>query len=279
MQQRTAEQLFRVLGELKGGAMKLGQALSIFESALPEELAAPYRQQLTRAAGLRSADVGDHRAPRAGHRARHRLAPAAASSSTTTRRRPPRSARCTAAAGTTAARSRSRCSTPAPGDALLSDLRQISRVARTFGGLVPGIDIKPLVAELQARVAEELDYGLEAEAQHAFAVAFAGDPDFAGPRRGRALRQGAGLGVAGRPRSLSRVIAEGTQDERDHYGELYARFLFDGPARAGLLHADPHPGNFRICPPDGSLGGIGVARLRRRRPAAGAEPARTHRLR
>ena len=29
LQQRTAEQLFRVLGELKGGAMKLGQALSL----------------------------------------------------------------------------------------------------------------------------------------------------------------------------------------------------------------------------------------------------------
>src|ERR1017187_948555 len=33
IQQRTAEQIFRVLGELKGGAMKLGQALSIFEAA------------------------------------------------------------------------------------------------------------------------------------------------------------------------------------------------------------------------------------------------------
>ena len=41
VQQRTAEQLFRTLGELKGGAMKFGQALSILESALPEELAAP----------------------------------------------------------------------------------------------------------------------------------------------------------------------------------------------------------------------------------------------
>jgi predicted unusual protein kinase regulating ubiquinone biosynthesis (AarF/ABC1/UbiB family) len=30
VQQRTAEQVFKVLGELKGGAMKLGQALSIF---------------------------------------------------------------------------------------------------------------------------------------------------------------------------------------------------------------------------------------------------------
>ena len=48
LQARTAEQLFTVLGELKGGAMKLGQALSVFEAALPEETAAPYREALTR---------------------------------------------------------------------------------------------------------------------------------------------------------------------------------------------------------------------------------------
>ena len=29
VQQRTAEQVFKTLGELKGGAMKMGQALSI----------------------------------------------------------------------------------------------------------------------------------------------------------------------------------------------------------------------------------------------------------
>src|SRR5271165_1447707 len=48
IQQRTAEQIFRVLGELKGGALKLGQALSIFEAALPPEIAGPYRATLTR---------------------------------------------------------------------------------------------------------------------------------------------------------------------------------------------------------------------------------------
>ncbi|BBJ41117.1 hypothetical protein SSPO_038350 [Streptomyces antimycoticus] len=48
VQQRTAEQMFKVLGELKGGAMKLGQAMSVFESALPEEIARPYRAALTK---------------------------------------------------------------------------------------------------------------------------------------------------------------------------------------------------------------------------------------
>ena len=48
LQARTAEQLFQVLGQLKGGAMKMGQALSVFEAALPEEVAAPYRAALTK---------------------------------------------------------------------------------------------------------------------------------------------------------------------------------------------------------------------------------------
>src|SRR5437764_13695704 len=48
IQHRTADQIFGVLGELKGGAMKLGQALSVFEAALPPEIAEPYRATLTR---------------------------------------------------------------------------------------------------------------------------------------------------------------------------------------------------------------------------------------
>src|SRR5215469_5526728 len=48
IQQRTAEQMFRVLGELKGGAKKLAQAPPIVEAALPPELGGPYRATLAR---------------------------------------------------------------------------------------------------------------------------------------------------------------------------------------------------------------------------------------
>ncbi|HEY3978197.1 MAG TPA: AarF/ABC1/UbiB kinase family protein, partial [Streptosporangiaceae bacterium] len=57
---RTAEQLFSTLGELKGGAAKLGQAMAVFEAAMPEEAAAPYRsalRRLTDAAPAMPADV------------------------------------------------------------------------------------------------------------------------------------------------------------------------------------------------------------------------------
>jgi hypothetical protein len=117
---------------------------------------------------------------------------------------------------------------------------------------MPGLEVKPLLDELRSRVAEELDYHLEAESQHGFAAAYAGDPDIFVPD------VVAGTShvlitewMDGTP--LSKIISDGSQEERDHAGLLFVRFLFSGPARAGLLHADPHPGNFRLLD-DGRLG-------------------------
>ena len=42
--------------------------------------------------------------------------------------------------------------------------------------------------------------------------------------------------------------AKVSKDERDRAGHLLAVLHFSGPERAGLLHADPHPGNFRLLP-------------------------------
>ncbi len=258
VQQRTAEQLFRTLGELKGGAMKMGQALSIMESALPEEIAAPYRAQLTRlqdsAPPMSASTVHSVLGHELGAQWRKKLVefddnPAAAASIGQVHRGRWADGREVAI----------KIQYPGAGEALTADLRQLGRIARTFGSLVPGIEIKPLVAELQARVAEELDYSLEAAAQKAFSLEFRDDPDIYVPdvvaHSDRVLVSEWVTSHA----SLARLIAEGTQEERDHYGEMYVRFLFAGPARTGMLHADPHPGNFRILPTaDGELGGIGV---------------------
>ena len=40
--------MFAVLGELKGGAMKVGQALSVFEAGMPDRYAEPFREALTK---------------------------------------------------------------------------------------------------------------------------------------------------------------------------------------------------------------------------------------
>jgi predicted unusual protein kinase regulating ubiquinone biosynthesis (AarF/ABC1/UbiB family) len=148
---------------------------------------------------------------------------------------------------------------PGAGEALLGDLRQIARLARGVAPAFPGLDIKPLVAELQARAADELDYHLEAEAQAAYAEAFEGDDHVVVPPVVAVGEQVLVTEWMDSPHSLAHLIREGTQEERDHYGELFVRFLFEGPRRTGMLHADPHPGNFRVLPaPDGGLGRLGV---------------------
>jgi predicted unusual protein kinase regulating ubiquinone biosynthesis (AarF/ABC1/UbiB family) len=257
VQQRTAEQLFRTLGDLKGGAMKVGQALSILESALPEELAAPYRAQLTRlqdsAPPMSATTVHAVLSRELGAGWRRSLVefddnPAAAASIGQVHRGRWSDGREVAV----------KIQYPGAGDALMSDLRQIGRLARSLGGLVPGVDIKPLVAELQARVSEELDYDLEAEAQQTFATEFRDDPDFFVPEVVANSGQILISEWVDSPSSLARLIAEGTQEERDRYGELYVRFLFAGPARTGMLHADPHPGNFRVLPPNDHSAALGV---------------------
>jgi predicted unusual protein kinase regulating ubiquinone biosynthesis (AarF/ABC1/UbiB family) len=258
VQLRTAEQLFRTLGELKGGAMKIGQAMSIMESALPEEVAAPYRQQLTRlqdsAPPMAAQVVHQQLARELGPRWRRRLVelddnPAAAASIGQVHRGRWED-------GTEVA---VKIQYPGAAEALQSDLRQIGRLARTFAGLVPGVDVKALVEELQARLLEELDYDLEADAQARYAEVFAGDARYKVPR---VLAHTGGVLVSEwlhSTGSLARLIAEGTRAERDHYGGLYARFMFEGSARTGLLHADPHPGNYRVVPgEEASLGRLGV---------------------
>jgi len=257
LQARTAEQLFRTLGELKGGAMKVGQAMSIFEAALPDEVAAPYRDQLTRlqdsAPPMPTITVREILARELGSRYADHLTdldpePAAAASIGQVHR-----------ARWDGRDVAVKVQYPGAGDALRNDLRQLSRVARGIGPAFPGIDVKPLVAELQSRVEEELDYELEAQAQRVFAAEYAGDPDITVPGVLAGTGQVLVTEWVDSPASLAKVIRDGTEEERNHYGERFVRFLFGGPARTGMLHADPHPGNFRLLPePDGSPGRLGV---------------------
>lgn len=258
IQQRTAEQLFRTLGELKGGAMKFGQALSVLESALPEEMAAPYREHLTRlqdsAPPMPTQTVRNILAEDLGEDWKQKLvwldgAPTAAASIGQVHEGEWHDGRRVAV----------KVQYPEAGEALMSDLRTLARAARAIGPLIPGVDMKPLIEEVQARAREELDYELEAEAQRVFAATFRDDPLIVVPdvvAVGPRVLITEWLDSAG---SLATIINDGTPEERDHYGEIFTRFLFSGPARTGLLHADPHPGNFRVIPnEDGSPGRMGV---------------------
>ena len=185
---KSAEQLFAVLGELKGGAMKFGQALSVFEAAIPDEYAAPFRESLVKlqngGPSMPTANVHRMLAEQFGRGWRARFAsfddtPAAAASIGQVHRGVWHDGRVVAV----------KVQYPGAGEALRSDLRQLSRMSRLLQPLMPGLEIKPLIAELRERMEEELDYRDEAVNQRAFATAFDGDDRSACRRSWRPRRR------------------------------------------------------------------------------------------
>jgi predicted unusual protein kinase regulating ubiquinone biosynthesis (AarF/ABC1/UbiB family) len=150
---------------------------------------------------------------------------------------------------------------PGADEAMRSDLRQIRRLSKMFAPLAGGMDVTPLVDELVERTGEELDYTVEAASQQQAAEGFADSTEFVVPQvLAGTAKVMVSEWIEGEP--LSTAAARG-EEERNRVGLSYVRFLFAGPSQVGILHADPHPGNFRITP-DGRLGVVDfglVARL------------------
>ena len=176
---RTAEQLFTTLGELKGGAAKLGQAMSVFEAAMPEEVAAPYRsalRRLTDAAPAMPAEaarrvVAADLAAAYGPGWQERLVafdgiPAAAASIGQVHRGQWR------IDGGQIVEVAVKVQYPGVGQALRSDLRQARLLARVMARLTR-LNVSGLADELASRIVEELDYVREGQVQAEVAAAFA----------------------------------------------------------------------------------------------------------
>ena len=159
---RNAARTRRVLGELKGGALKAGQLLATVEALFPQDPEATWREALHglqgTTAALPFAEVEPVLVAELGPDWRRRLpdarrtAAAAASLGQVHR----------AAGGPTAARSRSRCSTPASRRRSAPTSRRCPGVPRGGALVAPGLALPPLVAELRDRLTEELDYEHEA---------------------------------------------------------------------------------------------------------------------
>lgn len=253
---RNADQLFAVLGELKGGAMKLGQALSVYEALIPNELSEPYQQALIKlqasAPAMPKKDVHRVLAEQLGSTWHTRFTEfdadnAHAASIGQVHKAIWHDGREVAV----------KIQYPGADEALLSDLRTLRRLSRLLQMIVPGADIRALIQEITDRMAEELDYAAEADNQRAFAAALDGDPRVRVPKVvGSAPKVIISEWMEGVPLSEfvhRRAVDAEDQRVRDRIGEITMELHFSSPARAGLLHSDPHHGNFRLLP-DGRIG-------------------------
>lgn len=251
--EKAADEMFKVLGELKGGAMKVGQALSVMEAAIPPQFAEPFREALVKlqseAPPLPAAKVHRVLDAQLGTKWRERFAsfddtPAASASIGQVHRAVWKDGRDVAV----------KIQYPGADEALRADLKLIQRFNWVAKQVVPGADVDRLVSEINDTLEAELEYRQEADNQRAFAKAFAGDPKFFVPAViASAPKVIVSEWIEGR--RLSAIISSGTKEERDSACALLLEFTLSSPARVGLVHADPHPGNFMVLP-DGRLGVI-----------------------
>ena len=246
MMEKAANQLFSVLGELKGGAMKVGQALSVMEAAIPEEFGEPYRDALTKlqkdAPPLPAAKVHRVLDAQLGTKWRDRFAsfddkPIASASIGQVHKAIWSDGREVAV----------KIQYPGADEALRADLKTMQRMVSVFKQLSPGADIQGVVDELIERTEMELDYRLEADNQRAFATAYKDHPHFVVPAVvASAPKVVIAEWIDGIP--LAQIIRSGTQEQRNLMGYRLFELTDDAPQRLEIMHGDAHPGNFMLMP-------------------------------
>jgi predicted unusual protein kinase regulating ubiquinone biosynthesis (AarF/ABC1/UbiB family) len=248
LMEKAANQLFNVLGELKGGAMKVGQALSVMEAAIPREYGAPYREALTKlqknAPPLPADKVHRVLDAQLGTRWRDRFSffddtPVASASIGQVHKAVWSDGREVAV----------KIQYPGADEALRADLKTLRRLAGVLKPLSPGADVQGVVDELIARTEMELDYRLEADNHRAFAQAYHDDAHFVVPRI-----------VASAPKvviqewiegtAMAEIIRNGTIEQRDVMGIRLMELTLGAPRRVEMMHGDAHPGNFMLMPDD-----------------------------
>jgi len=246
---RTAEDVAKVLGGMKGAIMKAGQMLSFIADGLPPEAQA--------ALATLQADVPPMAPSLAEQVIRQELGqdpehlflewdpiPVAAASIGQVHRAVMPDGRIVAV----------KVQYPGVDAAIKSDLDNAEMLYGMFASFaLKNMDVKALVDELRARMADELDYRLEAACQSEFARRYAGHPFIHVPQvipERSARRVLTSEWVGGK--RFQEFVDSSTQDEKNRAGEVIMRFTQGAIHRHGVFNGDPHPGNYRFHD-DGSV--------------------------
>jgi predicted unusual protein kinase regulating ubiquinone biosynthesis (AarF/ABC1/UbiB family) len=256
-----ARELVEQLGQLRGAAMKVGQVLSTLDfPGIPEEEREAFKATLAslrddvpplpfaRVRKLLEAELGE-RLGAAFSEFEHEAFAAASIGQVH---------RALTADGHAVA---VKVQYPGVAEAVETDLRNAALLMPLVKRLAPGLDTRALYGELRERIAEELDYELEAQNQRAVARAFRGHPFAYVPAVDTALSTRRVLVtelLEGRRFEEVRRLDEPT---RDRFGEIVFRFYFGLLAHRGRVAGDPHPGNYLLLG-DGAVGFLDFGLMR-----------------
>jgi predicted unusual protein kinase regulating ubiquinone biosynthesis (AarF/ABC1/UbiB family) len=245
----TLGHLVQALGEMKGAAMKLGQALSMEVDALPPELRQIVARLQSEAPPIDSEEIAaiieeELGAPPERLFAEFDPQPLAAASL----------GQVHAARMADGREVVLKVQYPGIAEAVESDFANLSVLVRAAGLTSKLLDGREYVEELRREIALETDYHLEAERARAFRELLATEEDLLAPEpipersSSRVLCLTRVRGV-----TLQRFIdSDPDASARWRVSEQLIRAVHGPFYSAGRVHADPHPGNF-IVTGDGKL--------------------------
>jgi len=222
---KNAAALAAALGGLKGPIMKVAQLMATIPEALPPEYAQELAQLQSQAPPMGPAFVRRRMLAELGPEWADRFAsfepqPAASASLGQVHR-------ARAHDGTPLA---AKLQYPDMQSAVEADLTQLKMVFALHARMNPAVETGEILQEISARLREELDYALEARHTALYGLIFADEPSIRVPRV---------LPELSTKRLLTMTWLEGWWFPFSHYG---------------VIHGDPHLGNYTIFATDGGSG-------------------------
>ncbi len=244
---KTSAEVAQMMGQMKGVFMKLGQIASFARESLPPEARAmleglqndapPMSFELAR--GVIEAELGR---PLAELYADFDPEPLAAASIGQVHR-----ARLPTGEDVVV-----KVQYPGVDDAIRADLRFTQGLVGMVSAFFRNADAHAMVAELKARLEDELDYRVEAEHQRRFAEIWRGHPLIRVPEvfpshsGRRVLTQGFAEGL-----SFKDFLEVAEPAEKRLAVLVLNDFVFDSMHLFSMFNGDPHPGNYLFAPDGG----------------------------
>jgi len=136
---------------------------------------------------------------------------------------------------------------PGIAEAVESDMRNLRMLSPVLKRLMPGLEIKDVLAELAARVIEECDYELEAANHRRIHRFWRGHPFVRVPAVDTSLSRRRVLVTEWVDGIAFDQVASRPEPVRDRYAEIIYRFFYANAAELDVALGDPHPGNYLLC--------------------------------
>ncbi len=250
---RNAAALAQALGGLKGPLMKVAQLVATIPDVVPPEYAAELQKLQSEAPPMGAAFVKRRMMSELGpdwtsRFAQFDLKPAAAASLGQVHRAVSHDGQVLAC----------KLQYPDMESAVEADLSQLDILFALHRQMDSAIDTREIAKEIGARVREELDYTREAKHARLYAAMLAGTPDVRVPPVLPELSTKRLLTMGWLEGEKVLSFKGGTQETRNAIAAAMFKAWWVPFSRYGVIHGDPHLGNYTVFSEDGAVGGLNL---------------------